>query len=158
MPEKTKRKSSRQLDREIDEALARPKEHLEYREIGKDGDPWPAWLIATKKSCGVYVIRDKSTGEAAYVGSSNKALYGTITRHFQRWRRSKQFWKGYHGTSGHNRRTDHDPGLTYTRGDCEVGIRVMRCGEEMEEEARLIARLRPQDNLVDHPDGEDAPF
>lgn len=155
----TTHKTARQLDREIAEALAQPKEHLEYRTIGSEGDPWPTWLLATKNSCGVYVIRYKD-GEALYAGSSNKALYGTITRHFQTWRRSKRFWKGYKTPGEHTRATDHDPGMVYQRGRCEVGIRVMTCGEELEEEARLIHRLRPRDNMVDRPDGrdEEVPF
>ena len=139
----TTRKRAAQLDREIAEALARPKEHLEYRSIGSDGDPWPDWLIATKKSCGVYVIR-YTNGEPLYVGSSNKNLYGIVTRHFQKWSRSKKFWKGYKLAGEHTHATDHDPGMVYQRGRCEVGIRVMACGEELEEEARLIQRLHPR--------------
>lgn len=151
------RKTSRQLDREIAEALARPMDHLEYRSIGSEGDPWPAWLLATKNSCGVYVIRYTS-GEPLYAGSSNKNLYGTVTRHFQSWRRSKKFWRGYKSTGDHTHETDHDPGMVYQRGRCEVGIRVMRCGDELEEEAALIHRLSPRDNLVARPDGDDVPF
>jgi len=154
-------KSSRKLDREIAEAFAeftRPKQHLEYRRVGSDGDPWPDWLVATKNSCGVYVIRDLD-GEPLYAGSSNKALYGTITRHFQKWRRSKKFWKGYKSPGEHTRATAHDPGMVYDRDRCEVGIRVMVCGEELDEEASLIHRLRPRDNEVMNPEGdEDVPF
>lgn len=156
----TPKKSKRQIEREIAEILARPHEHLVYRTVGADGDPWPDWLVATQSSCGVYVIREKG-GEPLYAGSSNKALYGTITRHFQQWKRSKQFWKGYKSEGSHTHATSHDPGLTYNRSECEVGIRVMVCGEELEEEAALIQRLRPRDNMVARPDGgglEDVPF
>ena len=54
----------------------------------------------------------------------------------------------------------HDPGMTYARGRCEVAVKLVSCGEERAEEARLIARLKPRDNLTEHPDGEleDAPF
>ena len=128
---------------------------LTYHPLGGDGQPWPAWLRAFGAACGVYVIRDKSSHSVRYVGSSARRLYDTITRHFQTWQRKKTFWRGMRGGAG------HDPGMTYTRARCEVAVRLCECGEETEEEAGLIARLRPRDNLVERPDGselEDAPF
>lgn len=124
---------------------------ITYHPIGKDGEPWPEWLVALKKQCGVYVIRDRRTHHALYVGSSKARLYDTVTRHFQRWKRKKNWWKGLHGAH-------HDPGMTYDRSDCEVGIKITSCGEHLEEEGRLIQRLRPRDNITQDPAGEDVPF
>ena len=123
---------------------------LQYRSIGGEHDPWPAWLLALKHACGVYVIRDSSTGSTLYVGSSKARLYHTVTRHFQQWKRHKQWWKGQYGAG-------HDPGLTYRRGRCVVAVRLTTCDERLAEEARLISRLQPRDNLTEHPDGDLAP-
>ena len=148
-----KRKTSAELDREIEGIIAQSRgDRLTFHPIGSDSEPWPAWLRAYKTWCGAYVIRDKGSKSVLYVGSSKSRLYDTITRHFQSWRRHKNYWKGMRGAQ-------HDPGMTYTRGHCEVAVRLVSCGQEREEEARLIARLKPRDNLVDHPDGlEPAPF
>jgi hypothetical protein len=156
-------KSSRQLDREIAQILSQKPvrararsapasaDRFEWRSVGGEGDPWPAWLRALKSSCGVYAVRDASSGNVLYVGSSRARLYDTVTRHFQQWKRKKNWWKGLHGAG-------HDPGLVYQRGRCEVGVRTVACGTELDAEADLIARLKPRDNLVENPDGEDAPF
>jgi hypothetical protein len=45
----------------------------------------------------------------------------------------------------------HDPGLTYDRDRVEVAIRHTRKDEALAEEARLIERLRPRDNLLLQP-------
>jgi hypothetical protein len=157
--ERAMKKTSAQLSREIADFLGqRPalsrgggSARLEYRAIGRDGDPWPPWLRAFKEACGVYVIRE--SGKPVYAGSSKKRLYDTVTRHFQQWKRKKNWWKGLHGAG-------HDPGLVYSRGRCEVAAYTVACGEELVEETNLIERLQPRDNLVTRPDGEleDAPF
>ena len=148
-----KRKTSAEMDREIAGIMAQSRgSSLAYHSIGGDGEPWPAWLRAYKSWCGAYVIRDKGSKSVLYVGSSKTKLYDTMSRHFQSWRRKKNWWKGLRGAQ-------HDPGMTYTRARCEIAVKLVACGEHLEEEARLIARLKPRDNLVDHPDGlEDAPF
>jgi hypothetical protein len=89
----------------------------------------------------VYVIRDVETHEIVYVGSSAGRLYDTLTRHFQRWRRYKGFWRGQYAEG-------HDPGLTYERDSVEVAIRLTTPNDSLDEEMRLIARLRPRDNLI----------
>jgi hypothetical protein len=154
MPTRTK-KSSAALEAEIQGILASSQSGhpLTYHAIGGDAERWPAWLRAYGRSCGVYVIRDKSSHRVLYVGSSRAQLYDTITRHFQQWKRKKNYWKGMRGAH-------HDPGMTYSRARCEVAVRLCSCGEQTEEEAATIKRLRPRDNLVEHPDGEleDAPF
>jgi hypothetical protein len=56
----------------------------------------------------------------------------------------------------------HDPGLTYDRARCTVAVRVLPAERAIAEEARLIARLRPRDNLIGQPadlgDDEVIPF
>jgi len=155
------KKSAHQLDREVAAILGRRPilarratgaSSMHFHPIGRAGEPWPAWLRELGKACGVYAIKEH--GRVVYVGSSRKALYGTITRHFQQWKRSKNWWKGQYGAG-------HDPGLVYDRGACAVWVATAACGAELDEEARLIEQLRPRDNLVEHPDGkelEDAPF
>ena len=69
--------------------------------------------------------------------------------HFH-WRRSKKFWTGQYGGQG------HDPGLTYPRDRVTVAARVLSPARAMAEEARLIARLRPRDNLLGQPVDESA--
>lgn len=158
---------ARQLNREINSVLSRRKigyrvsrhaqrkperHHLVFHPIGSEGDPWPTWLHAYKKACGVYVIKEGS--KVVYVGSSKARLYDTVTRHFQQWKRHKNWWKGQYGAH-------HDPGLTYQRGRCQVAVKIVPCGQELTEEARLIDRLRPRDNITAHPDGggdEEIPF
>jgi len=148
-----KKKTRSELEAEVAHVLASSKHgSLIYRTLGSDGERWPSWLHSFKTTCGVYVIRDKSSGSALYVGSSKNRLYDTITRHFQQWKRRKNWWKGAYGAG-------HDPGMTYLRSRCEVAVRVVACGDQLDEESRLIAKLRPRDNLVEHPDGdEEIPF
>lgn len=124
--------------------VRRPHERLEYKSIGKEDEPWPAWIRAYARSCGVYVIREG--GRVVYVGSSKSRLYDTVTRHFQQWHRRKNYWKGMFGAG-------HDPGMTYKRDRCTVAIFTVPCNTELEAEARTIERLRPRDNLTEHPDG-----
>lgn len=123
---------------------------LTYRPIGASGEPYPAWVRALDGKSGVYVIRElqrNGSSEIVYVGESHSArLYQTLTRHFQTWRRSKKFWTGQYGGQG------HDPGLTYPRDRVTVAARVLSPARAMAEEARLIARLRPRDNLLGQPD------
>lgn len=127
-----------------------------YREVGARGDPYPEWVRDLRGKSGVYVIRERDPdGDpiTVYVGESYSGrLYETLTRHFQEWRRWKGFWKDQY-TEG------HDPGLTYAREGVDVAVRVTPANRALDEEARLIRRLRPRDNLLGQPvEGEAVPF
>lgn len=124
-----------------------------YHPIGSEGERWPAWLSVLKDSPGAYIIRDAATKKPLYAGSAKNNLYATITRHFQQWRRQKRWWKGQYGAG-------HDPGLVYERSRCEVAAWKTTEDDRLRKESELIARFRPRDNLVEHPDGEaeEAPF
>ena len=116
-----------------------------YRRVGDRGEAYPDWVRALKGEAGVYVIRDADTHECLYVGSSAGRLYDTLTRHFQTWRRWKGFWKGQYGEGA-------DPGLTYPRAAVEVAVRLTSPDDALDEEMRVIARLRPRDNQIGQPD------
>jgi hypothetical protein len=122
-----------------------------YRPVGESGEPYPAWLRRVRGSSGVYIIRERG-GPIVYVGeSSTGRLYETLTRHFQQWRRYKGFWRGQYAEG-------HDPGVTYDRASVEVAVRVTSPDDALDEEARLIRRMRPRDNLIGQPELEEAPF
>ena len=124
---------------------------LAYRPVGERGEPYPDWLRRFKGESGVYVIRDRATGEVLYVGESHTGrVFETLTRHLQDWRRWKGWWKGQYGEG-------HDPGLTYPRDAVEVAVRATSADDAVDEERRLIRRLQPRDNLVGQRD-DDAPF
>jgi hypothetical protein len=124
---------------------------LSYRPIGQSGDRYPDWVRALRGKSGVYIIRERQRDGSTpivYVGESHAhRLYQTLTRHFQTWRRAKKFWAGQYTGS-----QSHDPGLTYDRGRCTVAVRVLPADRALDEEARLIARLRPRDNLIGQPE------
>jgi hypothetical protein len=149
MPRTSRKPPSAEVKREIMAVLASSasRHALTFHSIGGDGEKWPAWLRAYERACGAYVIRDKSSKSVLYVGSSTSRLYDTISRHFQQWGRQKRFWKEMRGAH-------HDPGMTYARGRCEVAVRLVACGKERDEEASLIAKLSPRDNLTENPGGE----
>jgi hypothetical protein len=134
---------------------------LSYRPIGASGR-YPDWVRALRGKSGVYLIRERQrdgSNPVVYIGESHAdRLYQTLTRHFQIWRRHKKFWTGQYTGS-----QSHDPGLTYNRARSTVAVRVLSPERAMTEEARLIARLRPRDNLLYQPevepaDDEVAPF
>lgn len=122
-----------------------------YRPLGSSGERYPQWVRDLKGRSGVYLIRDADTSELLYVGSSSNRLYETLTRHFQTWRRFKGFWKGQYAEG-------HDPGLTYDRASVEVAIHFTAASDSLDEEARLIHRLRPRDNLLGQPAEDEVPF
>ncbi len=143
------------------EAIADPREplgtrnaSLVYRPVGSTGEAYPDWVRALKGKSGVYVIREvRGNGEAeiVYVGqSSANKLYETLTRHLQTWRRWKGFWRGQY--------SEHDPGLTYDRDRVEVAVRITTPAAALDEEARLIRRLRPRDNIIGQAVEEEVPF
>jgi hypothetical protein len=134
----------------LDDPASAPRNGATYRPVGRRGEPYPDWLRAIKGKSGVYIIR--LDGEVVYVGqSSARRLYETLTRHFQSWRRWKGFWKDQFSEG-------HDPGLTYPRDRVEVAVRVMSPDAALDEEARLIQRLRPRDNLLGQPELAEVPF
>lgn len=126
---------------------------LSYRPVGDSGR-YPDWVRALRGKSGVYIIRERQrdgSSPIVYVGESHAGrLYQTLTRHFQTWRRHKKFWTGQYTGS-----QSHDPGLTYHRARCTVAFRVLPPERALAEEARLIARLRPRDNLIGQPDAPD---
>lgn len=103
----------------------------------------------------MYVIRERDRdGDpvTVYVGESHSSrLYETLTRHLQEWRRWKGFWRDQYGEG-------HDPGLTYRRDRVDVAVKVTSANEAIDEEARLIRRLHPRDNLLGQPEQEEVPF
>jgi excinuclease UvrABC nuclease subunit len=124
---------------------------VNYRAIGHDGEPWPQWVRDLKSKSGVYVIKNRDDSyKALYVGSSGGKLRDTLQRHFEQWRRKKNFWKGMRGAH-------HDPGMTYRRSAVCVAVVITPKGAHLDEEARLIHALKPRDNLVLDPSG-DVPF
>jgi murein DD-endopeptidase MepM/ murein hydrolase activator NlpD len=123
---------------------------LVYRPVGASREPYRQWVRDLKGESGVYIIRERDSREIVYVGSSVNRLYDTLTRHFQTWRRWKGFWKGQYGEG-------HDPGLTYDRHSVDVAVRITRASDALDEESRLIQRLRPRDNLIGQP-VDDVPF
>jgi len=71
--------------------------------------------------------------------------------HFH-WRRWKPFWRGQYAEG-------HDPGLTYDRASVDVAVRATSSSDALDEEARLIERLRPRDNILGQPETEEeVPF
>ena len=124
---------------------------LVYRPVGASGERYPAWVRELDGKSGVYVIRDANSHDVLYVGSSSTRLYDTLTRHFQQWRRYKSFWKNQYAEG-------HDPGLTYDRARVEVAVRMTAPADSLDEEARLIRRLAPRDNILGQPELEDTPF
>jgi len=139
------------------EVLAEPARRnaaLVFRPVGRSGDAYPDWIRDLDGKSGVYVIREirGDSTEIVYVGESHTdRLYDTLTRHFQQWRRYKGFWKGQYGEG-------HDPGLTYRRDRCEVAVRVTTPNEAIDEEMRLIRRLKPRDNLLGQVAEDEVPF
>lgn len=130
-------------------------DRLTYRPVGAAGERYPAWVRELRGKSGVYVIRDRASGEALYVGQSiSDKLYETMTRHLQRWRRWKSWFVGQYVAS------ENDPGVTYDRDRVEVAARVLSPVRALEEEVRLIRALKPRDNinLVDAKPPEDIPF
>ncbi|MFT3693960.1 MAG: peptidoglycan DD-metalloendopeptidase family protein [Kofleriaceae bacterium] len=112
-----------------------------YRPVGASGEAYPEWVRSLKGKAGVYLIRERRSGELVYIGSSAGRLYDTLTRHFQSWRRFKSYWRGQYSEG-------HDPGLTYERSSIEVAVRLTPPTKSFDEEMRLIARMKPRDNLI----------
>lgn len=125
---------------------------LEWGAVGNRGEAYPAWVRELKKRSGVYVIRLRKDRTVVYVGSSQTRLYDTLTRHFQVWRRFKGFWREAGFGEG------NDPGLTYDRGNVEVAVLLTSAADAPHEEAKLICRLMPRDNVIFELCPEGVPF
>lgn len=118
---------------------------LVYRPIGRSGEPYPTWVRELRGKSGAYVIKAVGmfSSTVVYVGESHTGrLYETMTRHFQAWSRQKGFWFGLFSPS------DNDPGTTYDREACEVAIRITSKGAALDEQAILIRKLKPRDNVL----------
>lgn len=102
---------------------------LFYRSIGRDGETWPEWVRKLQGVSGVYIIKSRRSGQILYVGKSvSRRLYGTLTRHFQKW-------KG------------NQAGVTYRRSDVKVAVRILRNSTAVDwAEKGLINRFHPRDN------------
>ncbi len=126
--------------------------NLRFRFVGRRGEPYPTWVAELRGQSGVYVIRapgDSGEREIVYVGSSSTGrLHETLTRHFQRWRRWKGFWRGQYGEG-------HDPGLTYERDSAEAAVIVTPAADALDLESQLIATIRPRDNILGQPTTDD---
>lgn len=125
--------------------------------LGEPGDRYPAALRALRGASGCYIIRDRRSRAILYVGESHTGrLYGTITRHFQYWSRTKRWWEPIYG------RGDHDPGVRYERAAVEVCAVVMTTGADDVKAAQraLITKHAPRDNIYETAplDDEDPPF
>ena len=117
---------------------------LEFQPVGDPGAPYPAWVRALTDASGVYVIRefddDAGAWQIVYVGESHRGrLYGTLTRHWQRWTR---------GTDDEYRHSAHDPGLTYARSRCEAAVLITSHERARDVQDALIRWLAPRDNLL----------
>ena len=97
-------------------------------------DRWsyPAWIRGLRRSNGVYVFRDRESGEIVYVGESHSdRLYATLTRHFQRW-------------------TDafDTAGVTYYRDEVDIAVIVVPGEHANYLQNELICALIPRDNRL----------
>ena len=79
-----------------------------------------------------------------WVSSASRSVTPS-PRHFQTWRRFQGFWRGQYGEGA-------DPGFTYPRAAVEVAVRLTSPDDALDEEMRVIARLRPRDNQIGQPD------
>jgi hypothetical protein len=121
--------------------------------IGDTGQRYPDWLRGLDGHNGVYLIREHDSTEIAYVGESHSdRLYGTLTRHFQRW-------SPKHDTAG----------PTYARATVEIAVILVPKTHAPRLQNELICELAPRDNRLvcaadqdaqdedaDEADGQDA--
>lgn len=129
---------------------------MEWRPIGGAGERYPKWLRDLDGKSGVYAIRRRGwlTTEVLYVGESHTgSLYKTLTRHFQKWSRSKGSRDWWRITAAY-RPEQTDPGHTYERdGQIEVAIETATPARAVELQYEWIEKLKPRDNKL-----EEVPF
>ena len=97
-------------------------------------DRWsyPAWIRGLRRSNGVYVFRDRDSGEIVYVGESHSSrLYSTLTRHFQ-------IWSDAYDTAG----------VTYYREEVDIAVIVVPAEHANYLQNELICVLVPRDNRL----------
>jgi len=96
------------------------------------GERYPDWIRHLEDRNGVYIIRETRDNTIAYVGESHSdRLYGTLTRHFQRW------------TEKYN-----TAGPTYDRADVEVAVVTVPKTHALTLQNDLICALDPRDNRL----------
>lgn len=96
------------------------------------GERYPDWIRHLETRNGVYVIREYRDNIIAYVGESHSdRLYGTLTRHFQRWTPK-------YDTAG----------PTYDRQDVEVAVVLVPRTHALYLQNDLICTLDPRDNRL----------
>ena len=93
---------------------------------------YPAWIRGLRRSNGVYVFRDRETGEIVYIGESHSdRLYSTLTRHFQAW------------TDAYD-----TAGVTYYREEVDIAVIVVPADHALYLQNELICALVPRDNRL----------
>ena len=121
---------------------------MKWRALGDDGR-YPSWMAEAGGKSGVYAIRLRSSWlwfggpVVVYVGESHTGnLRKTLTRHFQSWRRAKQWWAGAYASK------ETDPGHTYRRTDVDVAFQVATPARAVELQSEWIRKLKPRDNVA----------
>lgn len=90
---------------------------------------WPRFVTDEKK--GVYIIRDKRSGQIIYIGQSTSNIYKTLYRHFQNWDDPTQYR------------------VTYPKQGKEVAVFIVKNAREvLELERYLIIKYQPKDNEI----------
>lgn len=113
-----------------------------YRDLGRPGEPYPAWVQHTKGRSGVYAIRHGNT--LVYVGESHSdRLYETMTRHFQKWNADERVH-------------------TYPRSSSTVSVLYTAPSAAPTMQRHTIIEREPRDNIYETEDDEggssDTPF
>lgn len=129
---------------------------MQWRSVGERGKPYPDFIRKLSGKTGVYAIRQRGWvfTTVLYVGEAHKgSLYKTLTRHFQSWKRSKQWWRGQFAPE------QTDPGHTYARApSLEVAVEVTTPARAIEKQREWIRSLKPRDNIALVEELEEAPF
>ena len=104
-----------------------------FAPVGRSsGERYPDWIRALGRRNGVYAIRELGSEDIAYIGESHSdRLYGTLTRHFQRW--SPKY---------------NTAGPTYDRADVEVAVVLVPRSHALYLQNDLICALEPRDNRL----------
>jgi excinuclease UvrABC nuclease subunit len=64
----------------------------QYRSVAKNNkNKFPQWMNILKNRSGVYIIKNRNTGEVLYIGESHTGrLDNTLKRHFYAWEDSPE--------------------------------------------------------------------
>lgn len=105
-----------------------------WRRPVEDDGSWAAWLRPLQGKTGVYLIRDRESGELLYIGECHRPKQGllkTMRRHFWQW-------------SGPTAGPTFDPRYV------EVSYELTEPGEDATaRQFELIRKLSPQHNVQD---------